>query len=157
MNQKLLLFVSLLPVIFSCNDSTTGIKHAENVQTDSVSSMETAAKKDTVTNSNENKTLQPGSDTFTIQLHLDGINDNKTIPLTIQSGKELFAVIHKDNRRANIRINQIEMPDSTFDGPFGDSLHYKLKMPGTYQLIIAHDLMAEGKPSGVFTLKAWVK
>ena len=154
MNLKLLIFVSLLIIIFSCNESVRKNKQVENIQTDSVSSP---AKKDTLTNFQENKMLQPGSDTFTIQLHLNGIKDKQTILVAIKSGNELFAVINKDNRKANIRINQIEMPDSTFDGPFGDSLHYRLKITGTYKIIVGHNLMAEGKPSGNFILKAWVK
>jgi len=155
MNWKLLIFVSLLITMYSCNESAKQNEQAEN--TDTVSSLETTGKKDTLTNIRENRMLQPGSDTFTIQLHLDGIKDKKIIPISIKSGNELFAVIHKDNRKANIRINQVEMPDSTFDGPFGDSLHYTLKMPGTYKIIIGQNLMAEGNPSGNFSLKAWVK
>ena len=156
MNRKLLIFVPLLITIFSCNESGKN-EPTKNIQADSVSSMETSAKKDTLTSFQENKLLQPGSDTFIVQLHLDGIKDKKIIPITIKSGNELFAVIHKADKKANIRINQIEMPDSTFDGPFGDSLHYKLKMPGAYKIIVGQNLMAEGKPSGDFTLKAWVK
>jgi hypothetical protein len=49
------------------------------------------------------------------------------------------------------------MPDSTFDGPFGKSLDYKIKTPGTYKLIIGESMMAEGQYSGDFEIKAWVK
>ena len=101
--------------------------------------------------------VRPGIDTFTTQLHLGGINDKKIVPISIVAGKELIAVIVRRDKKENIRINQLEMPDSTFDGPFGDSLHHVMRDTGTYKIIVAHDLMAEGKPSGDFTLKVWVK
>ena len=68
----------------------------------------------------------------------------------------LHAII-STKQEANLRINQIEMPDSTFDGPFGKSLDYKIKTPGTYKLIIGESMMAEGQYSGDFEIKAWVK
>lgn len=98
-----------------------------------------------------------GIDTFTVRLQMDGLKDRKVIPLNIVSAKKLFTVIHKENKKANIRINQIEIPDSTFDGPFGDSLHYKIKMNGVYKIIVGPDLMATGKLDGVFELKKWTK
>ena len=157
MSGKLLIFVMVFMAVFSCNEP--GKKAAEPsavVNKDTVSFLETK-EKDTATNPQQKFVLQPGSDTFTVQLHIAEINDRKIIPITIKSGNELFAIVHKANKKANIRINQVEMPDSTFDGPFGDSLQYKLKMPGTYKIIVGQNLMAEGKPFGDFTLKAWVK
>lgn len=46
----------------------------------------------------------------------------------------IHAVVIGENDTANLRINQIEMPDGTFDGPFERSLQYKIKAPGTYKL-----------------------
>ncbi len=66
--------------------------------------------------------LKPGSDTLTEVSYVDA-REQKIIPITIASGNQLFATVHKKSKRFNLRINQIEMPDSTFDGPFGDSLH----------------------------------
>ncbi|MDQ6904059.1 MAG: hypothetical protein M3139_13740 [Bacteroidota bacterium] len=100
--------------------------------------------------------LKPGSDTFTEASSVDA-GEQKIISITIASGQQLFATLHKKNKRFNVRINQIEMPDSTFDGPFGDSLHYKIKMPGIYKIRIGPDLMADGSRNGEFIFKAWVK
>ena len=101
--------------------------------------------------------LRPHADTLVQRLRMNGINDKKIIIVSLASGKELIATLTKNSRKVNVRINQLEMPDSTFDGPFGDSLHYEIKMHGTYKIIIGADLMAEGNPPGAFTLKAWVK
>ncbi len=153
MSGKLLIFLALISIISSCDESEKKNEPTEIINLDTVSSLKTTGK-DTGISLQE---LQPGSDTFAIQLHIAGIKDKKIIPITIKSGTKLFAVIDKANKRANIRINQLEMPDSTFDGPFGDSLHYKVKMPRIYKIIIGQNLMADGKPSGDVTLKAWVK
>ncbi len=100
--------------------------------------------------------LFPGSDTIIAQMHIDGFKKQPVLTLSITSGKMLYAVI-SDKPKANLRINQIEMPDSSFDGPFGKSLTYKIKKPGTYKLIIGESMMAEGQYSGDFEIKAWVK
>ena len=57
-----------------------------------------------------------------------GIKEMEIIPLTIISGIELLAGIYKQNSKDKISINGIESPDSTIDGPFYDSLHYKIRM-----------------------------
>ncbi len=54
---------------------------------------------------------------------------------------------------ANVRFNQIIMPDSTMDGPFGHEIEYKLTQRGTYQLSIGESLMAGDPWSGVFLLR----
>ncbi len=100
--------------------------------------------------------LKPGSDTLTVSSYVDA-REQKIISIKISSGHQLFATVHKKNRRFNLRINQIEMPDSTFDGPFGDSLHYQIKRPGVYKFRIGPDLMADGNREGEFIFKAWVK
>ena len=100
--------------------------------------------------------LKPRGDTLTESSYVDA-REQKIISITIASGEQLFATVHKKNKGFNVRINQIEMPDNTFDGPFGDSLHYKIKMPGVYKIRIGPDLMAEGSRNGEFIFKAWVK
>jgi hypothetical protein len=75
----------------------------------------------------------------------------------VSNGNEIFASLSSNDKNANIRINQIGLPDSTFDGPFGKDFHYKIKMPGIYQLIIAEDMMAGDRWKGNFLLKVWVE
>lgn len=59
----------------------------------------------------------------------------------------------KPDKPMNIRINQIRMPDNTFDGPFGLNIDYKTKQKGEYWLILAKDNMASGEPTGRFFIK----
>jgi len=53
----------------------------------------------------------------------------------------------------NVRINQIRMPDNTFDGPFGSTIEYDTKQKGEYWLIFAKNNMADGEPVGKFFVK----
>ncbi len=59
----------------------------------------------------------------------------------------------KPDKLMNIRINQIRMPDNTFDGPFGLKVDYKTKQKGEYWLIFAKNNMASGEPTGRFFIK----
>jgi hypothetical protein len=108
-----------------------------------------------------NDTLPRGlsdlSDTLILKLKMDSANDHLTIPLMISSGKELFAALSSDDKNANIRISQVGLPDSTFDGPFGKDLHYKMKSPGNYKIIIGENMMAGDRWKGDFVLRVWVK
>ena len=108
-----------------------------------------------------NDTLPRGlsdlSDTLILKLKMDSANDHLTVPLAISSGKELFAALSSDDKNANIRISQVGLPDSTFDGPFGRDLHYKMKTPGNYKIIIGENMMAGDRWKGDFVLKVWVK
>ena len=104
-----------------------------------------------------NKSLSPGSDTLVFHLRMDTINQHLKIPVKISSGEQLNASLFSDDKKANIRISQIEFPDSTFDGPFGKDLHYKIKTPGNYKIIIGEDMMAGDRWTGDFVLKVSVK
>ncbi len=103
------------------------------------------------------KSLSPGSDTLVFHLRMDTINQHLKIPVKISSGKQLNASLFSDDKKANIRISQIEFPDSTFDGPFGRDLHYKIKTPGNYKIIIGEDMMAGDRWTGDFVLKVSLK
>ena len=156
MNTKKISTLSIIFVLIACSQHQN-IKTEQNHSEDSISPNNYTSQKTSNSDSSMLPDLRAGNDTFIMKLHLDGIKDRKIIPLKIISGKELFATIKTNTKRANIRINQIEMPDSTFDGPFGDSLHHNIKMPGIYKIIIGEDLMAEGNWSGYFTLRAWTR
>lgn len=131
---------------------------AKIVKKDTITETKITSSKDKNNNRNIGTMPYTGIDTFNVRLQMNGIKDRKIIPLNIISGEGLFAVVHKENKKNNICINQIEMPDSTFDRPFGDSLYYKIKMGGgLYKIIIGPDLMAIGKLNGVFKFKALTK
>jgi hypothetical protein len=101
------------------------------------------------------KSLSP-NDTLLFNLTMD-TNRHVTIPIKVSTGKELFASLSSNDKKANIRVSQIEFPDSTFDGPFGRELHYQLKTHGNYKLIIGEDMMAGDRWQGDFVLKVWVR
>lgn len=103
------------------------------------------------------KGLSDLSDTLIMKLKMDSATDHLTIPLAITSGNELFAALSSDDKDANIRISQVGLPDSTFDGPFGRDLNYKLKSPGNYKIIIGENMMAGDRWKGDFVLKVWVR
>jgi len=113
---------------------------------------ETHKAKDTL-----NKSLSPGSDTLVFHLRMNTINQHLKIPVQISSGKQLNSSLFSNDKKANIRISQIEFPDSTFDGPFGRDLDYKIKTPGNYKIIIGEDMMAGDQWTGDFVLKVSVK
>ena len=101
--------------------------------------------------------LLPGSDTLIAERYINGFKEQPVITFSVTRGKMIHAIVMGQNDTANLRINQIEMPDSTFDGPFGKDMQYKIKTPGTYKLIIGESMMDEGEWSGNFTIKIWVE
>lgn len=101
--------------------------------------------------------LSPAKDTLVFKLKMDSANQHITVPISITAGDSLFAILHSQDKKANIRISQIDFPDSTFDGPFGRTLDYKIKVSGKYNIIIGEDMMAGDRWNGEFTLTTWVK
>lgn len=103
------------------------------------------------------KIISPGSDTLIANLQMDKNNRRLEIPVFIDSARILFVQLNSADSTANIRISQIGMPDGTYDGPFGRSLKYKIKMQGNYKIIIGQNLMAGNPWAGNLEMKAWVK
>lgn len=101
--------------------------------------------------------LSLNSDTLLFHLTMDTAHQHIPVRITVTSGQKLFAILSSNDKNANIRISQIEYPDSTFDGPFGRDIHCAIKDTGSYKIIIAEDMMAGARWNGDFTLKTWVK
>ena len=101
--------------------------------------------------------LSVNGDTLILSLKIDSIGQHQNIPISVQSGKNIFAEVSSKDTLANIRFTQIQMPDLKFDGPFDRSLQYKIKDTGKYHLIIGENQMAGNPWKGEFILKAWVK
>lgn len=53
----------------------------------------------------------------------------------------------------NLRFNQLFIPGGTADGPFGSTLAYNLDKSGTYRLVLAPNLMAEGQTTGEYLVR----
>lgn len=143
----LLVFVALCACHQNAQKKNIDEKKSHELKKDS---SETQLKK-------QRHLLFPKSDTLVLNLKIDSADQHLTIPLTISNGNEIFASLSSSDKNANIRINQIGLPDSTFDGPFGKDIHYKIKMPGIYKLIIAEEMMAGDRWKGNFSLKVWLQ
>ena len=70
-------------------------------------------------------------------------------------GQTIIATVRPVDKGGNIRINQIQLPDKSFDGPFGDSLRYTVKKSGTLKFIVGQNMMAGDPWTGeyIFHLK----
>lgn len=139
----------LLFSLFACNEQDHQSAKTVFTPTDSIKTANSTAA-DTLS-----KSLSPG-DTLFFKLSMDTGN-HLTVPVKISAGKELFASLASNDKKANIRVSQVEFPDSTFDGPFGRELQREINTPGTYKLIIGEDMMAGDRWKGDFVLKVWLK
>jgi hypothetical protein len=84
--------------------------------------------------------------------HLDKPGAIVTCFLTVNKSAKLTGSIKADKSPANIRFNQIVMPNGQSDGPFGQQLEYNLSQLGVYKIKIGHNLMAEDAYVGDFVL-----
>ncbi|MDF2383899.1 hypothetical protein JMG10_20640 [Nostoc ellipsosporum NOK] len=57
----------------------------------------------------------------------------------------------------NLRFNQLFMPDGSSDGPFGNTLTYRMEKTGTYRLVLGPNLMAEGQTTGDYLLRFYTQ
>lgn len=89
-----------------------------------------------------------------IRLNLEIKNPNDQIILKLENlNQPKIKGYVKTESPMNVRINQIRMPDNTFDGPFGPTIEYDTKQKGEYWLILAKNNMADGDPVGKFFVK----
>jgi len=147
------ILITFLLFLLSCNQQNdTKAIHQLSDSTEDTSKTE-IIKQDTLPRGS----LYPGSDTLVVDLKMDSLNNHLSVSVYISSGRELFASLSSEDRKANIRISQIGFPDSTFDGPFGRNLKYQIKTTGNYKIIIGENMMAGDPWKGDFSLKIWVK
>ncbi|MEO6722822.1 MAG: hypothetical protein ABIN67_20815 [Ferruginibacter sp.] len=71
----------------------------------------------------------------------------------VMKGQTIVAIIKPVEKGGNIRINQIQLPDGTFDGPFGDSVRYTVKKSGMLRFIIGQNMMAGDPWTGDFIFR----
>lgn len=87
-----------------------------------------------------------------IRTHKDK-NQNIDIEFISKGYKKITAHLSSSDTLANIRFNQIVLPDGTMDGPFGRDLEYSISRDGTYTLSIHESLMAGDPWAGDFTIE----
>jgi hypothetical protein len=149
-----LLFLFTLAFFLSCNYAGKSKTRPDALLPINNDSAKTFTK---TKNESAKRYLSPEKDTLRFNLKMDSANQHVTVAIDIISGKELFASLSSKDKNANIRISQIGLPDSTFDGPFGKTLDCKIKDTGIYKIIVGEDMMAGDRWKGHFSLKTWVK
>ncbi|TPG62874.1 hypothetical protein [Hymenobacter nivis] len=80
-----------------------------------------------------------------------GFGQKITVRVPVQNKRKLTATLIV--KGGNIRFNQIIDPDGQANGPLGNTVAVPAPKNGTYQLIIGHNLMAEGNAEQEFQLR----
>ena len=101
--------------------------------------------------------FSPGSNSLSVKAHMNAAHSPVICYLPVTTGSKLTASIVPDKRPANIRFNQIFLPDGRSDGPFGQTLDYDLPQKGMYKLYIGPSLMASDAYTGDFRLQVKVE
>lgn len=163
--MKYLLFPILL-ILASCRDNAnsdiSSIDSGGATASGSINDDTGSNKNNVSINEETSDTLInvkfPKDSTWTrIKGKMRGVTYPITVLIPVKQGKQLYALIQTEDSTANIRINQIFMPDNKADGPFGKELKYAIKQEGIYKLIIGEDKMQGEEWKGWFQLTISVR
>ena len=154
-----LIFFILVTFIASCSNiesnenstTDTTTKTSDSITT-SQSDIETDFTKDSVITIK----FPNDSSSITVTGRMNGINKPVAVNIPITKGKKLNIVLTPEDSIANVRINQIFMPNGKADGPFGRKLEQQIKQYGNYKIIIAENLMQGEEWKGNFRLTVTV-
>ena len=80
-----------------------------------------------------------------------------TLLFDVTTQTKAFVKITTENDLANLRLNQIILPDQQTDGPFGKETEFPLYQGGTYQLVFAESLMQGNPFQGKFKVEIELK
>ena len=108
------------------------------------------ASTDTIFAENEDTTVVLANGEAFIKGHIRANKRQPVYSVKGSKGQTFIATIKPIEKGGNVRINQIQLPDKSFDGPFGDSLQYTLKKSGILRFIIGQNMMAGDPWSGDF-------
>ena len=147
--------VALLILFWSCDTNSGTV--SPSIQEDTLGHSEKKVAPILVDTTDKTGFLFPGSNPLEMTLTKEKKESHLETSVYIKSGDSLFVQLSSKDKKANIRITQIEFPDSTFDGPFEQDLRYKIKQHGKYVIITGPNMMAGNPWAGDFTMKAWVK
>jgi hypothetical protein len=137
-------------IVFACNQNRKMATPVVNTTTPAVQLVSEKQDTITVTDSISSVVLHNGA--AVVKGHLNGVGSRSVIEFEILESDTLQAQVKPVTGTGNVRINQIQLPDKSLDGPFGQTLTYPLKKTGTYKLIIGEDMMAEGNWKGDYVL-----
>jgi hypothetical protein len=160
-----IIFFCLL--VFSCNNSADTVYDktagdSEVVTKKSIVDTVESGQIDTVPQNIQvdsiiHLSFAPGANSVEVQGHLDKKGEPVICLLTVVQGKKLTASVTAKNEKATIRFSQIYLPDGKSDGPFGQTLTYKLAQQGLYKILISPNKMAGDPASTDFVLKVKVE
>ncbi len=145
-HMKALFLIPIISILFSCNTST---KNRTPLH-DSIDTASSAVKIDSV-QSIPQKVIDLKAEWDSINLHKIS-KESDTISFNSKDFKQINAELISE-KVGNIRFNQIIMPDTNADGPFGKDIQYKLDKKGDYKLIIGESLMQGDPFDGDYILK----
>ncbi len=139
-------------LLFSCNNATEQEKVAPAGSIQSSADSVAGSMKDSVppniqVDSVIHLAFAPGSNAINVKGRLDKRGDPVICYLRVVQGKTLTATVTAGNEKATIRFSHIYLPDGSSDGPFGQTLKYKLHQQGVYRIYIGPNKMA-GDPAG---------
>lgn len=148
-------YLALIPLFLVACKKEPEVK---DTKTDTVTTVEKpvdsiSAIVNTERESNQN-IITVDASKMPIRLNLEIKNPNDQIVLKLENlDQPKIKAYLTTQSPMNVRINQIRMPDNTFDGPFGPTIDYDTKQKGEYWLIFAKNNMADGEPVGKFFVK----
>ena len=169
MAQKSLISFFLLLVFNACNTNTDKKKSTTTQATDISKVKDTTLNYKIDTSRQVNTILVKRDTILTVDMknnkgsvcaYLSGIGKHVTIVVPVNGGDSLTAVIIPDDNNANIRFNQVYVPEGKqgkYDGPFSRHISYPVTVKGNYKLIVGENLMAEGNWAGNFTCNVVIK
>ncbi len=153
----------------ACNTNTNSEKSTSTQATDITKVKDTALNYKIDTSKQVNTLLVKRDTLLTIDMHnnkgsvrayLSGIGRHVTFIVPITTGDTLTAIVVPDDSVANIRFNQIFIPEGNngkYDGPFSRKISYPITVKGNYKLIVGENLMAEADWKGNFTCNVVIK
>ena len=97
------------------------------------------------------------SSSTTVTCRMNGINKPITVNIPVTIGKKLTMQLIPEDSVANIRINQLFMPNGKADGPFGRKMEMKITQQGNYKVIVSENLMQGDEWKGIFKLTVKVE
>lgn len=107
-------------------------------------------KPDTILAGNGDTTLALQTNEAFIKGEMVANTRQPVYSIPVLKGEIIIAWVRPENKGSNVRINQVQQPGGSFDGPFGDSLYYDVKKSGMLRFIIGQNLMAGDPWSGKF-------
>ena len=148
----LFFFIATALIVIACNNSTETKREKSEIASDSITMPATDSFINKTPADSIPKNIQidsvihlafaPDSISVTVKGHLEKKGGPVICYLPVVQGRKLTAVVVPEKAKANIRFSHIYLPDGKSDGPFGQTLKYKITQKGIYKIYIGPNMMA---------------